>query len=431
MSLFTDNTSWQNALKYLYTDQVVMQLLYKNRPLLAMLRKVEDGGGQGKPIPIITGAGGSPSNSFANAQTNQSPAQIGSVTIQYGQKHNVATVKGFTIESSRGAGARAFLDAVKTEVDLKLTSLLNAVAIDAWRSGTGSIGKVSAATAGGTSGAYYTDINLDDPESVVNFEKNNVLEWRATDGAASADAVLGTVSIVNRRTGVIRVTSTGTSAFTGWIAGGYLNRQGDHNSATGSFSAGGNIVGVQGWIPDTDPTTNDNFGGQDRSSDPTRLGGWRFDGTGQPVEEALIDGVTRLCREGSNPDKGFTNFATWSAIEKALHGRTKVELKEATVGQDSEGNPIKIGFRYIAIAHPKGELELYSDPFCPGKHIYPMQFADWSLESMGPVPHIVKNPDGLEWLRVSNDDAFECRFRAFPQVACRAPGWSGVILTNV
>lgn len=430
MALFTDNTSWQAALKFLYTDQVVLQLLYKNRPLLAMLKKDEQGGGQGKPIPIITGAGGSPSNDFATAQTNQSPATIGNVTIQYGQKHNVATVKGFTIESSRGAGARAFLDAVKTEVDLKLTALLNAVAIDAWRGGTGSIGQLSATGSQSGAGPYSYVFTLSDPETVTNFEVGNVLEWRATDGAASADATLGTISAVNRGTGQITVTNA-TLQFTNWVANGFVNRAGDHNTAPGVFAAGGNIVGVQGWIPDTDPGGSDNFGGQNRSADVTRLGGWRIDGTGQPVEEALADGLARLCREGSNVDKTFTNFATWLAIEKALMGRTKVELDEATVGQDGEGNPIKIGFRYIAVAHPRGESRIYSDPFCPGKRIYPMQFENWKLESMGPVPHIVKNPDGLEWLRVSNADAFECRFRAFPQVSCNAPGWSGVIQTNV
>lgn len=429
MALFTDNTSWQAALKFLYTDQVVLQLLYKNRPLLAMLKKDEGGGGQGKPIPIITGAGGSPSNDFATAQTNQSPATIGNVTIQYGQKHNVATVKGFTIESSRGAGARAFLDAVKTEVDLKLTALLNAVAIDAWRSGTGSIGQQSGAGTKSGAGPYTMVLTLADPETVTNFETGNVLEWRATDGAAAADATVGTITKVNRNTGVL--TLTAATAFTNWADQGFLNRAGDHNTASGVFSAGGNIVGVQGWLPDNDPTAGDNFGGQDRSSEPQRLGGWRFDGSGQPVEEALADGLARLCREGSNIDKTFTNFATWAAIEKALMGRCKVELDEATVGQDGEGNPIKIGFRYIAVAHPRGESRIYSDPFCPGKRIYPMQFDNWKLESMGPVPHIVKNPDGLEWLRVSNADAFECRFRAFPQVSCNAPGWSGVIQTNV
>lgn len=429
MALFTDNTAWQAALKFLYTDQVVLSLLYKNRPFLAMLRKDEVGGGQGKPIPIISGAGGSPANSFATAQTNQGPAQIGSVTIQYGAKYNVATVKGFTVESSRGAGARAFLDAVKTEVDLKLTALMNAVAVDAWRGGTGSIGQQNGAGTQTGAGPYAFVLNLTDPESVTNFEVGNYIEWRATDGAASADTTVGKITVVDRSGA--NLTLTAATVFTGWTTGGYLNRQGDHNTAAGQFSAAGNIVGVQGWIPDVAPAPGDNFGGQDRSSDPTRLGGWRFDGTGQPVEEALADGLARLCREGSNPDKTFTNFATWAALEKALMGRTKVELKEVTVGQDGEGNPIKIGFRYIGIAHPKGESEIYSDPFCPGLHIFPMQFENWKLESMGPVPHIIKNPDGLEWLRVGNDDAFECRFRAFPQVSTNAPGWSGSIKTNV
>lgn len=429
MALFTDNTSWQNALKYLYTDQVVLSLLYKNRPLLAMLKKDEAGGGQGKPIPIISGAGGSPSNSFANAQTNQGPAKIGSVLIQYGAKYNVATVKGFTVESSRGAGARAFLDAVKTEVDMKLTALLNAVAVDAWRSGTGSIGQVSVLSATGA-GPYTGTITLTDPESVTNFEVGNVIEWRATDGAAAADATVGTITAVDRSAAILTLTNAATS-FAGWLATGYLNRQGDHNSAAAQFSAAGNIIGVQGWLPDVAPVGGDNFGGQDRSADPTRLGGWRFDGTGQPVEEALADGLARLCREGGNPDKVFGSFATWAALEKALMGRVKVELKEVTVGQDGEGNPVKIGFRYLAVAHPKGEAEIYADPFCPGLHLFPMTFENWKLESMGPVPHIVKNPDGLEWLRVGTDDAFECRFRAFPQVSCNAPGWSGTIKTNV
>jgi hypothetical protein len=430
MALFTDNTSWQAALKFLYTDQVVLSLLYKNRPFLAMIRKDEQGGGQGKPIPIISGAGGSPANVFATAQANQGPAQIGSVLIQYGAKYNVATVKGFTVESSRGAGARAFLDATKTEVDMKLAALMNTIATDAWRTGSGSIGQQSGAGSQTGSGPYTKVITLADPESVVNFEVGNVLEWRATDGAASADATVGTLVAVDRSNATISAQHA-TLQFAGWTDGGYLNRQGDHNSSSGQFSAAGSIIGVQGWIPDTAPGGSDNFGGQNRSSDPTRLGGWRFDGTAQPAEEALADGLARLCREGGTPDKAFASFATWAAIEKALMGRVKVELSEVTVGQDGEGNPVKIGFRYIAVAHPKGEAQIFADPFCPGFHIFPMTFENWKLESMGPVPHIIKNPDGLEWLRVGTDDAFECRFRAFPQISNNAPGWSGSIKTNV
>ncbi len=430
MALFTDNTAWQAALKLIYTDEKIAKLLYKNRPLLAMLKKNEDGGGQGKPIPIVSGAGGSPSNNFGDAQTNQGPAKIGAVTIQYGAKYNLATVRGFTIDSSRGAGARAFLDAVQTEVDLKLTALLNTVATDAWRGGTGSIGQQSGAGSQTGSGPYTYVVTLADPESIVNFEVGNVVEWRATDGAASADPTVGTVAYVNRNTS--QVTFTAATAFTGWTASGYLNRQGDHYTA-GSFIAEGPIVGVGAWIPDTDPGSTDSFGGLNRSPDPSRYAGirWNAQASSQPVEESVADLLSRLCREGSAPDKVFTNFRTWSALEKALMGRTKVELKEVTVGQDDEGKPIRIGFRYMAVAHQRGEAEIYSDPFCPGQHIYAMQMDDWALESVGKVPFIIKNPDGLEWLRVPNDNAFECRMGAFPQISCRAPGWSGVALVNV
>jgi hypothetical protein len=432
---FTSNTAFLNALKYLYTDQRVNSLLYKSRPFLSMVKKNEDGGGIGKPIPIIIGGGGSPSNDFAKAQNNQSASTLASFLIQYAPIYNVATINGITIESSRGAGKRAFLDAAKTEIDNKFTRLVNKLAQDLYLDGTGSIGQVGAVST--PANALFSNniaVTLLDPESVVGFEIGDIIEWRATSGAAGADAAQGYVWGVDRANAIVYLgngTATyapAASAFTNWVAGGFLNREGDSSAGvTGNFQS--NIQGLAAWLPDTAPGLADSFGGQNRSADVTRLGGWRFDGTAAPIDEAFSDALTRLCREGANPDKIFTNFATWSALNKSMQGKVEIDIAQVNVG--TEENPVMVGFRHMKINHPKGFAEVYVDPWCKGKHSYILQMENWSLESIGPAPHMVKNPDGLEFLRISDKDAFETRMRGFVNLACNAPGWNGVLLTAV
>ena len=395
-------SSMNAALKELYDGQTVENLVYADNPFLAMIKKNTDFGGKYKPIPIITGVSQGRSSTFSNAQGNQSPVQIQSFLLTRVADYSIATIDNQTMLASK-TDKMAFLEGAKLLIDGAIRSCTNSIASAVFRSGTGSIGLI--ATGGITSGV----ITLANAQDVVQFEINMVLQADATDGGASPRAALGYVVAVNRSGGTVTVsTSMGGSAASpsAWAAGDYLLVQGDLNAKCSGLAA---------WLPATAPGSSDLFFGVNRSVDTWRLGGGRYSGAAQSIEEALIDASSLLAREGGKPDVCITNFASYSALEKALGSKIQyVDMK----------GPADIAFRGIMVNGANSVIKVFPDRNCQQTTGYLLQMDTWALEGLGDVPQILKYGDGLEMLRVYNADAGEVRIGAYYQVRTNAPGWN-------
>lgn len=400
MGAYLDLTSMNAALKELYDGQVVENLVYADNPALAMIKKNTDFGGKYKPIPIITGVSQGRSSTFSNAQGNQSAVQIQSFLLTRASDYSIATIDNQTMLASR-TDKMAFLEGAKLVIDGAIRSITLSIASAMFRSGTGSIGQVSSISTG-----VITLVNLQD---VVQFEVNQVLQANATDGGATPRSALGYVISVNRSAGTLTVSaSSGGAAGTpaSWAANDFLLVQGDNNVKP---------KGLAGWLPFTAPTTGDNFFGVDRSVDSWRLGGGRYDGSAQSIEEALIDSSSLLAREGGKPGKFITNFNSYSALEKSLG--SKIQYVDAK-------GPANIAFRGILVNGANSQIEVFPDRSCQAVTGYLMQMDSWALESLGDAPQILRYGDGLEMLRVANADAGEVRVGAYYQVRTNAPGWN-------
>jgi len=371
-----------------------------DNPFLAMVKKNTDFGGKYKPVPIITGVSQGRSATFASAQTNQSPVQIQSFLLTRVSDYSIATIDNQTMLASR-TDKMAFLEGAKLVIDGAIRSCTNSVASAIFRSGTGSIGKISSISSG-----VITLANLAD---VVQFEVNMVLQANATDGGATPRAALGYVVAVNRSAGTVTVSgSMGGSAASpsGWAQNDFLLVQGDLNAKA---------KGLAAWLPATAPTAGDSFFGVDRSVDTWRLGGGRYDGSAQSIEEALIDASSLLAREGGKPDVCITNFATYSALEKALGSKIQyADLK----------GPAEIAFRGIMVNGANSVIKVFPDRNCQASTGYLLQMNTWAMEGLGDVPQILRYGDGLEMLRVYNADAGEVRVGAYYQLRTNAPGWN-------
>lgn len=398
-----DMTAMNAALKELYDGQTVENLVYAKNPALAMIRKNTNFGGKYKPIPIITGTSQGRSATFTNAQANQSPVQIESFLLTKKSDYSIAQIDNQTMLASR-TDKMAFLDGAKTAVDGAIKASTNSLASSLYRSGTGTIGKI---TSGGiTSGV----ITLDDVSTVTQFEVNMVLQATDTDGG-TAVAALGYVISVNRALGTVTVAASGlggTAATpTSWSATNYpfLVVQGDLNAKLSGFAA---------WLPTSAPSATA-FYGVDRSVDPTRLGGNRYDGSAQSIEEALIDASSLTAREGGSPDTCFMSFASYSALEKSLGSKVQYT--------DMKG-PGEIAFRGIRVNGASSEIRVVPDRNCPGLTAYLLDMSTWTLESLGDAPQILRYGDGLEMLRVYNADSAEVRVGHYANLGCNAPGWN-------
>lgn len=398
-----DMTAANAALKELYDDQKVQNLVYRNNPFLAMVPKFTEFGGKYMPLPLVFNTSQGRSATFSNAQNNQTAAEVVSFAMTRAADYSIAQIDNQTMLASK-TDKMAFINGAQLVIDSAIRALTNSIATGLFRKGTGSIAQLGSISSG--------VITLKNAGDVVNFERNMVLQANATDGGTPR-AALGWVVAVDRTAGTVTVSA---SAFggaagspSGWAADDYLLVQGDNNAK---------VKGLLGWLPTTAPVSGDNWFGVDRSVDPVRLAGVRYDGSAQNIEEALIDGSLLVAREGGEPDVCIMPFASYSALEKSLGAKAQYVTMQG---------PAEIAFPGILINGANGQIKVFPDRSCPAKTAFLLQMDTWKLYSLGDAPHIARYADGLEMLRVSTADAAEVRVVSYAQLGCVAPGWNGVV----
>lgn len=394
------------ALKELYAGQVVQNLAYKDNPFLAMVPKRTDFAGKNYPLPIQFGVSQGRSATFANAQANITAAQLSEFLLTRKKDYSIAQLDNETMLAS-ASDIGSFVKGAKVVVDSAIRSAKLSLASALFRSGTGSIGQVNAS---GLSTGVITLMNAGD---VVNFEVNMTLQCTngTTDGNTPR-AAKGYVIAVDRSAGTVTVASSGLGGSaatpTGWAASEYILQDGDSNAK---------ISGLQAWLPDTAPS-NTAFYGVDRSVDTTRLGGVRYDGSSQSIEEAQIDASMLVGREGGTPNVGVMSYASFAALEKALGSKVQYS--------DYRG-PADISFRGIRVNGANSVIDVFPDRSCPALHEFLLQLDTWFLCSLGPAPRILEYEDGALMLRVSNADAMELRVGFYGNLGSNAPGWSAAV----
>lgn len=403
-------TAANAVLKELYTDQVLQMMVYKDNPFLAMIPKNTDFGGKYKPIPIIIGTSQGNSNTFANAQANQSSANLQSFLLTSTSDYAIAQIDNRTMLSAK-TDKMAFIQTAKVLVDGAIRAATNRAAFGLFGDGTGTIGQISAITAG--------VITLQYANQVTQFEVNQVLSAGTSSGGTQWGAN-GYVIAVNRGTGTVTVSTTlgGTAATpTSWTNTNYITTNGDLNA---KFS------GLAAWLPATAPTSSDSFYGVNRSTDVTRLAGVQYSGasTGETIEETIISASALIAREGGKPNKLVTNFTTYAALEKSLGAKVQY------VTESMIDNPV-ISFRGIKVSGANTTIDVFPDRSCQSLTGYLLQMDTWALEGLGDVPQILKYGDGLDMLRVYNADASELRVGSYGNVSGNAPGWNGQITFTV
>lgn len=399
-----DLTSFDAALKVHYTNERVMDMVYKDNPLLALLSKYESFGGKNLPIPLIYGNPQGRSQNFSTAKANKTSTQVTDFVLTRNKDYSLASIDNETLEASKG-NANAFLEAATTEIDGAINSLTRSLAIALYRSGSGSIGRMS-------NSSFATDqLTLSEPEDVTNFEVSQYIVLSATDGTGSVKAGRLQITAVDRDSGVLTVDQNISAGVATAAQNDYIFIEGDYNSK---------IKGLSAWIPETAPTAGDNFFSVDRSADATRLAGIRYDGSALPIEEALIGGIHRVARESGKPTHCFINYKRWDELVKSLGSKVNyiddmVKIGEATVS-----------FRGVMIHGPKGPVKVIPDQNCPNDVAFLLQLDTWKLYSLGKVPKMIDS-DGLKMLRESNEDAVEVRVTYYAQLGCRAPGYNARI----
>lgn len=318
----------------------------------------------------------------------------------------------------------AFVDEASRQMDNGFRNLSNNMAFELFSGGTASRGVVSAAGVSLVAGVF--SFTLANPQTVVQFEVGMTLQGSATDGGAAYQNVPGTIDAiqitsVNRGTGAITGTVVQGSPDLSWGAGTYLQVLGDIGIGGSSTIAGMlGLSGLAAWVPNVDPPSNDNFWGVNRSADPTRLGGLRYNATNMTIEEGLTAALAYGNREGASFDLIIMDFQSYAALVNSLGAKVQyVQL---------EHDEVEVAFEAIHFHSAYGKIPVVADRSCPAQTAYCLTTDTWKLRTLGKAPHILTyGMEGLEGLRVGNADALEIRIAYYGNVICSAPGFNMVV----
>lgn len=425
-----DTTSAASIIKYLYPDYTVPRELRKNNPFFAMLAKKTNFVGKSVDVPLtinsIQGGGATFTGAKAASETSQAYNDTyKTFVLTRKSDYSLATISGEAMKAAV-MDEGAMVDLFQDTMDLAMFTAMRSIARHLFRDGTGTIGKIGSISS--------TTITLATPSDAYNFSLGERLSvFSGTGGTAFMyDTVInGTVVTPIRVTAVDRKAGTITiNDATSLAAGQYLARATDRTVATSNatvFTNSNVITGMKQWIAGSDlgVATGLSTGaffpadiyGLTRTADKTSLGGSLLDCTGASPDEAIIQLVSDVAAEGGRPDHCFMHPRDFAALNKFLGSRTVYD--RAVSIEDAE-----IGFQSIVLMGDTGPVKCVADINVPQSEIFALQLDTWDLFSLNAAPHIL-DYDTNQFLRVSDDDAYQIRVGSYSNLRCRAPGFNG------
>ena len=410
-----DQTSFAAALKTLYPSDVIKNLAYKNNPLFALIPKDETFYGDSSKEPIVIGTPQNRSASFSGANVSTTNSTLKAFLLTRKTNYSMAAIANETLEASQ-SDKGAFMKAVQFEIDQALLALTRSIAVQMYRSGTGTVAQI-ASTA--TVNSSSTMVTLAVADQATNLEVGMSIALSATDGGAARSGTAFIVSI-DRAAGSFLASGTANgsaAALTGLITGAAAS---DFiYQAAGDVNA--TISGLTAWLKGSDITAGDSYYNVDRSVDKVRLGGIKVDGSALTIEAAIVQGATLAAREGGRPDYVFVSFRDWNRLISELG--SKVQYTDVNVNEAE----VKASFSGVRINGANGVMTVVADQNCPAGVAFVLQMDTWKLKSLNEAVRLF-NADGLTMIRDSSSDSLLVRAFSYANLSCRAPGFNARVI---
>ena len=353
MSISSANIA--NLLKKIYPESQAMRALYGDSPLFGLIeKKMTTGSDGGTQISVVYGEYAGRSADFSEAQTSGAsgyiPSEAFNLTIP--ENHASAFIGQRQIMATKN-NSQALVDILKEVTMSAVRSLKNDMAFDMFSDGTGIIGNVSSVSS--------QVLTLDSRKGLRKVDIGSRLTCY-TDSTLGTAVTTAVVSAIDRQLG--KVTLVGT--ISGWNAGYPVVVTGDANAK---------IKGLAAWIPSTAPTSGDNFFGVDRSKDPLRLAGMRFDGTGKMLKDVLIDADAELVEvSDATPSIIVVSPSKFAELAKETSDRSTLYAMNGSV---------KLGYSAISFAGSRGMLNFLVDSNCPNDRMYMLDVSTWKFLCLG------------------------------------------------
>lgn len=417
-----DLTAFSGALKTVYSKDMVENLTYKDNPFHALVRKDKNFYGKNFQEALIYGNPQAGGVTIAVAQASVYGSNVAGFVLTRAVHYNIAQLSNEVImASSKDVGA--LLKALTTEIDGAMRACIRHLAVMEYGDGTGVIGVAGTQTNGSAlSATSVTSFILNSLPSVTNFEVNMsvvIFSNTQSSGVYTGGTARGVRRITNidRSTGTLTLSSAATLTTgdiivmgTGTTIGAgptYIGTDNDLNAV---------LTGLSGWIPLTAPSSTPTFFGVDRSVDATRLAGVRTSATTVAIDEAIVNGLRDVGREGGSPDYAFMDFENYASLVKLLQPVVRFEDKPKA----------NISFTGIMVNGPRGQVKCVPDRNCPADRVFLLTMSTWTLRSLQDAPMIIET-DGLRLLRNATADTVEVRIGYYAQLGCSAPGMNGVV----
>lgn len=416
-------------LKEYWTENRMEVLTYKHRPLLAMMPKNTEIGGEYWSVPcdVDDGADGSPEfdDALAVATGSDGEPMLKQFQVQYVEDFQIMRISNKLIRLSRKA-PRLALKKAADQSKKKKDILAQRIARSMYRSGYGELGTIDTSI----SATSTKILGIANKQDCRNFRKGQRLVFASSTTAALRDSgdFLTVVSVDYDAQKVTTDAPTDLATSIASIANG------DTIFLKGARGVGSNptlktMQGLAAWNPSTTPSGGENFNGVDRSVWPDRLAGMRFNnGTAAsgPVQEILIDSLVDAAIREAYCDKSFVDPKIYGDALKALEG-TVTRVKDAK-GVNTKGKETTIGFNgfEVAIGYGSNGCQVFPDANCPVKRQYHLTMDTWELGSAGEL--IQNDLQTGEQRDVENASAVEQRYVFTGAMACFAPGKNMVVV---
>jgi hypothetical protein len=369
-------TAVLDVLKELYTDGIDQDLIFKDRAMLTQLEHKRDFTGRYYHIPVRYGK-----------PQGRGKAQADAVSAEYASKYEAfqvtpltdygrATIAGIVVrQAAEGTGKSQFVDTLKLEMDGGLETLGDNLAKEAYGNVGGARAQVHPTTAIST-----TSLTLANPEDSIFFEVGMRIQAASTDGTSGSLRDSGdyiTLVAVNEDTGVL-TGDANWSNIASIAANDYLFQYGD-------FGVAG--AGLAAWCPSSAPGAT-SFYGVDRSIQPTRLAGIRYDGSSEPMEQVFIRANARARRTRMRIKRIYVHPQRIADLEITKEGMKVINSEnEYNIGVEE--------FRAYGTT-------LVPDANCPLNTAWALGENAFSWMTVGDQPKIMDD-DGLQFLRASGD----------------------------
>ncbi len=293
------------------------------------------------------------------------------------QDYQLVTITNLLMEQTK-SNAGAFVDEASRTLDNGFRNISNNMAFEIFYGGTASRGQIS--SAGVTLSGSTLSFTLSNPQAVVQFEVGMTLQASSADGGAAAQNTPGTIDAiqltsVNRGTGAITGTVVQGVPGTSWAASYYLQVLGDIGIGGASTIAGMlGLSGLASWVPSIDPPSSDNFWGVNRSADPTRLGGLRYNASSQTISEGITNALAYANREGASPDLIVLDFVSYATLVNELGAK----VQYVQIEHDS----VEVAFEAIHFHSAYGKIPVLADRSCQPQTAWCLTMDTWKLRKM-------------------------------------------------